>query len=593
MTAPAAATMPAVFESLPGVSDVGTLGAGGLPHAMTTPARLHEVLAALKHERGFTHLALLTAAERPAEKPVASAVPAAPAREGAEPDESATPAAPAPAGVKMVYAVTRREDHTTAVVSVLLDEDDLRVPTICDLWPGAAPLEREVFDLFGVVFSRHPNLRRIVLRDDFAGHPLRKGFEMPAAGVSEEQVAWALQGHGDLEPGFRPESSDHVVLPYPDPIEAVGEQGDPVLHSQRLLLNMGPQHPSMHGVLHLWLALEGEQVLAADVTHGYLHRCIEKLCESRSYRACTALVDRADYVSGFHTELALLSCAEELAQIEVPPKAQYLRVLMGELVRITSHTTWFAACGLDLGAYTPMLFSFRDREAILDFFEEITGGRMMFNYFRPGGVKDDLPAGCADRLGAYLRTLDSSLDGYEALLTGNEIFRNRTRGIGVITPQTILDFGVTGPMARASGVDIDLRRDEPYAAYADFDVHVPLGERGDTFDRYAVRIAEMRESARLALLALEGMPEGDFVNPSVPRALRPPAGSAFRRVESPRGELGVYLESDGSAQPWRLKVRSPAFSNLHVTPAVLPENRVGDVIAIMGSVDVVMGEIDR
>jgi NADH-quinone oxidoreductase subunit D len=240
-----------------------------------------------------------------------------------------------------------------------------------------------------------------------------------------------------------------------------------------------------------------------------------------------------------------------------------------------------------------MLFSFRDREAILDFFEEITGGRMMFNYFRPGGVKSDMPPGCAERLHAYLETVDASLDGYEALLTSNEIFRNRTCGIGVISPQTILDYGVTGPMARASGVDIDLRRDEPYAAYADFDVRVPLGANGDTFDRYTVRVAEMRESARLAMLALEGLPEGDFVTPGVPRALKPPAGSAYRRVESPRGELGVYLESDGTAQPWRMKIRSPAFSNLHVTPAVLAGRRVSDVIAIMGSVDVVMGEIDR
>ena len=384
-----------------------------------------------------------------------------------------------------------------------------------------------------------------------------------------------------------------VPLPYPSVAEQLAQPGDPVLRSARTLLHMGPQHPSMHGVLHLWLALEGEQVLASEVTHGYLHRCIEKLAETRSYRACTALVDRADYVSGFHTELALLSAAEELAEIEVPPKAQYLRVLMSELVRLTSHTTWFAACGIDVGAFTPMLFSFRDREAILDFFEEITGGRMMFNYFRPGGVKDDLPPGCADRLHAYLETVSASIDGYEALLTTNEIFRNRTCGIGVISPQTILDYGVTGPMARASGVDIDLRRDEPYAAYADFDVHVPLGETGDSFDRYAVRIAEMRESARLAMLALEGMPEGDFVTPGVPRALKPPAGCAYRRVESPRGELGVYLESDGTAQPWRMKIRSPAFSNLHVTNAVLPGRRVSDIIAIVSSVDVVMGEIDR
>ena len=557
-----------VFEDVSGVFDVGLLGRGSIPCAATKPTRLVGVLSELKDGRGFTHLSLLTAAERPAET----------------------------AGLKMVYAVKRDVDSTLAMLTVTLDEGALRVPTIAGLWSGAAPLEREVFDLFGVVFTGHPNLRRIVLRDDFEGHPLRKEFPMPPAGVTTERVAWALASHGDDGPALAPETSDpahSVSLPYPTVTEEAEAPGDPVLHSERLVLNMGPQHPSMHGVLHLWLALEGEQIIAADATHGYLHRCLEKLCESRSYRACTAMVDRSDYVSGFHTELAFLSAVEELAEIEVPRKAQYLRVLMGELARLTSHHTWFAACGFDLGAYTPFLFAFRDREAVLDFFEEITGGRMMFNYFRPGGVKDDLPPGAAERLRTCLEGIPASIDGFEALLTTNEIFRNRTCGVGVIAPDTIRDFGVTGPMARASRVDVDLRRDEPYAAYADFDVSVPLGECGDTFDRYAVRIAEMRESVRLALQALEGMPEGDFVSPGVPRALKPPAGAAYRRVESPRGELGVYLESDGTAQPWRLKIRSPAFSNLHVTPAVLPGGRLGDLIAIMGSVDVVMGEIDR
>ena len=567
MTAPATAAVN-VFEGIPGVFDVGVLGSSPVRIASTTSNALRGVIEELKVGRGFTHLSLLTAAERPAETP----------------------------GVKMVYAVTRRQDGTRVMLTVDLSEAELRIPTIAGLWSGAAPLEREVFDLFGVVFLGHPNLRPIVLRDDFPGHPLRKGYAMKASGVDAEDLAWALSSHGDNGPEPTPELSDPslaVKLPYPLVADVMMADDGSGLHAQREILNMGPQHPSMHGVLHMWLALEGETVLAGEVTHGYLHRCIEKLAETRSYRAVTALVDRADYVSGFFTELALLGGVEELAEIEVTPKAQYLRVLMSELCRLTSHTTWMAACGIDVGAFTPMLFSFRDREAILDFFEEITGGRMMFNYFRPGGVKSDLPPGAAERLRTYLKTVDASIDGYEALLTNNEIFRNRTRGIGVMTPQVILDFGVTGPMARGSGVNIDLRRDEPYAAYGDFDIRVPLGHVGDTYDRYAVRIAEMRESARLALQALDGIPEGDFVTPGVPRAVKPPAGATYHRVESPRGELGVYLESDGTAQPWRMKIRSPAFSNLHVAPAVLPGGRIGDVIAIMSSVDVVMGEIDR
>jgi len=413
------------------------------------------------------------------------------------------------------------------------------------------------------------------LRDDFVGHPLRKDFAMDPGGVSDSAVRAAVASPGNGG-GF----TTSVPL-------------DPALHCERLVLNMGPQHPSMHGVLHLWLALDGEVVVDAKPTHGYLHRCIEKLCEMRSYKACIALMDRADYVSGFHTELAYLLALEELIGIDVPPRAQYLRVLFCELNRITSHHTWFAACGLDVGALTPFLYAFNYRERIIDVYEAVTGGRMMFNYFRPGGVKADLPPGVVPQIREILATFDAQVDEYEALLTDNEIFRARSRGIGVISPATIVDHCVTGPMARASGVDIDLRRDEPYSAYGDFDVRVPLGEAGDTFDRYLVRVAEMRESARLARQALEALPEGPHANPDVPRVIKPPAGSAYRRVESPRGELGVLLVSDGESTPWRLKIRSPALSNLHVVPAVLPGCRMGDVVAVMGSVDVVMGEIDR
>jgi len=535
-----------VFAGIAGVSNTGSLGVGGLACARTTPSHLLGALGSLKSERGFEHLSLLTAVDGSEGEPL-----------------------------DLVYAVTRRTDATTAMLKVSLPEESLEVPTISGLWAGAAPLEREVYDLFGVRFTEHPDLCRIVLRDDFVGHPLRKSFGMSPEGVGACEVQAAIASHGEQQ-HFRTDVD-----------------GDPALRSERIVLNMGPQHPSMHGVLHLWLALEGEVVVDSRPSHGYLHRCIEKLCEQRSYKACIAMMDRADYVSGFHTELAYLLALEEIASIEVTPRAQYLRVLFSELCRITSHHTWFAACGLDVGALTPFLYAFKYRERIIDVYEAVTGGRMMFNYFRPGGAKADLPDGIADEIHDILTTFDAQVDEYEALLTNNEIFRARTRGVGVITPETALDYCLTGPMARASGLDVDLRRDEPYAAYADFDIKVPVGPVGDTFDRYTVRIAEMRESARLALLALEGMPDGPVVNPDVPRVLRPAAGSAYRRVESPRGELGIYLVSHGDTSPWRLKIRSPAFSNLHVAPAVLTGCRMGDVVAVMGSVDVVMGEIDR
>lgn len=560
------------LDEIAGVHAAGILGPGGTPCLTTSATWTVDVLRTLRDDHGFEDLTLLTAEET--------------VREPADGPDGASEA-DIPAGVTLVHGLVRRGDHAHVIVRTPLPDDGLSVHTASGLWSGAAPLEREVYDLFGVVFAGHPGLTRIVLRDDFTGHPLRKGFPVHEGGVAADEVVAAVSSHGDILPAAGSGS------PLAHLLDVGSAPGDPQLRSERLILNMGPQHPSMHGVLHLWLALDGEQVVAAEPTHGYLHRCIEKLCESRDHRACTALLDRCDYVSGIHTELAHVLALEELAQIETTPKADHLRVILSELVRITSHHTWFAACGLDTGALTPFLYAFIDRELILDFLEEVTGARMMFNYLRPGGVKDDLPSGAAQRMIGYLKGFGRMVDEYESLLTANEIYRLRTRGVGILSRDRIVNGCVTGPMARASGVDIDLRRDEPYAAYGDFDVHVPLGEAGDTFDRYTVRIAEMRESARIALEALEGLPEGEHISAGVPRVLKPPAGAAFRRVESPRGELGVYLVSDGSSKPWRLKVRSPAFSNLHIAGPLLKGLKVGDVVAVLGSVDVVMGEIDR
>ena len=552
------------LEGLPGVLPEEPLGPGGMSVGLTDPEHLLAAICALKDDRGFGHLELLTAVD---------------GHEGVE-------------GLDMVYGFTRRADNTTVMLRVPIPDSALHVPSLSGIWPGAAPLEREVYDLFGVVFDGHPNLTRIVLRDDFVGHPLRKSFPMLEDGVAPEAVAAAATRHGDAAhgPGDAQAAGD---AHFESPFAAAAIPGDPVLHSQRVILNMGPQHPSTHGVLHVWLTLEGENVVAAEPTHGYLHRCIEKLCETVPYRSCTPLLDRCDYVSGYNTELAHVLAVEELAGIESTPKADYLRVLFCELVRITSHHTWFTAAGFDTGALTPFFPAFVDREKILDFFETVSGARMMFNYFRPGGVRADMQPEAAKYIREFLKDFDRSVDEYETLLTGNEIFRFRTRGIGFLPMEAIEQYGITGPMARASGWDYDLRRDRPYAAYDRIPVNVQLGTAGDTFDRYAVRVAEMRESARIALEALEGMPEGPYIAEGVPRVLKPPAGAAYRSVESPRGELGIFLVSDGTANPWRLKVRSGAFSNLHAAPVLLRDTRVGDVAAVLGSVDVVMGEIDR
>ncbi len=366
----------------------------------------------------------------------------------------------------------------------------------------------------------------------------------------------------------------------------------PGLKTQEIILNMGPQHPSTHGVLHVLLTLEGESVNDSDASIGYLHRCIEKICEHRTYAACIPMMDRADYVSGFFTELALVRTLEKMADIDVPERAQYLRVLLCELNRIATHLVWVGTFGLDLGAITPFFYCFREREAMLDILEAICGGRMMFNFFRVGGVRDDIPPGWADQVAKFLDGFDRRADDWEGLLTENEIFQVRTRGVGVLTPQMAKDYCITGPMLRATGVAKDMRKDAPYSSYERFDFDVPTHPDGDCFARYAVRVAEIRQSARIARQALEGLPEGEF-RTKVPRKFKAPAGECYTKVEGPRGEIGVYIVSEGEEHPYRLKIKSPSLLNLQVLPELLRGRKVGDAVAIIGSLDIVLGEIDR
>lgn len=368
--------------------------------------------------------------------------------------------------------------------------------------------------------------------------------------------------------------------------------GRPTLRTEEIVLNMGPQHPSTHGVLHVLLTLEGEVVRSSDASIGYLHRCIEKISENRTYAQCIALMDRADYVGGFFTELALVRTLEEMAEVEIPKRAQYLRVLLCELNRISTHTLWLATFGLDLGAITPFFYCFREREALVEILESICGGRMMFNFFRVGGVRDDIPHGFEKAVLDFLDGFDRRADDWEGLLTENEIFQVRTRGVGALTTEAAADYCLTGPVLRACGVAKDMRRDQPYSSYEDFDFDVPTGVGGDCFERYAVRAAEMRQSARIARQAMEGLPEGEW-RTKVPRTFKPPEGECYRKVEGPRGEIGIYVVSDGGPNPYRLKIKSPSLLNLQVLPELLRGRKMGDAVAIIGSLDIVLGEIDR
>jgi NADH-quinone oxidoreductase subunit D len=364
------------------------------------------------------------------------------------------------------------------------------------------------------------------------------------------------------------------------------------LATEHLILNMGPQHPSTHGVLHVLLELDGEEVQAAEASVGYLHRGIEKLAESRKYHQVGTLLDRADYTAGIFTETAFALATEKLADIEVPEKASWIRTLAMELNRIASHTVWIGTFGLDAGAMAPFLYMMRDREAILDVLEEITGGRMMFNYVRPGGVFADLPVGIDTKIRAWLKTFHTYLDEWDALLGGNEIFQLRMKNVGVFSPETALAFGLTGASLRGSGVDFDIRKAIPYCAYPQLDFEVPLGTEGDCWARYVIRVEEMRQAARMIEQLLDGMPEGDFTA-KVPKVLRPPAGEAYASCESPRGEIGVHLISDGGATPYRMRLRAPAYYNLAIVDEALAGGLIADAVVIMASLDIVLGEIDR
>ena len=367
----------------------------------------------------------------------------------------------------------------------------------------------------------------------------------------------------------------------------------PLFDTDELVINMGPQHPSTHGVLRVVLRLDGERVVGSDVVIGYLHRGIEKLCENRDYTQVVLITDRMDYVAAATNNLGYCETVEKLMSVEVPRRARYIRTVLSELQRIASHCLWLGTHAMDIGAMTVFLYAFRERELILDLFEEFCGARLTYNSMRIGGLPQDIPPGWDRKVLAFCDILTAKLAEYEELLTGNRIWLNRTKGIGVIGGDEAVAIGLTGPPLRGSGVARDVRKDEPYAAYAEMDFDVALGQAGDTYDRYLVRIEEFRQSIRIIRQAIEGVPEGPFMG-KVPRLIRPPAGETYHAIESPKGELGFFIVSDGkSLAPYRFRVRPPSFCNLQALPRLIQGHMMADVVALIGSIDVVIGEVDR
>jgi NADH-quinone oxidoreductase subunit D len=371
--------------------------------------------------------------------------------------------------------------------------------------------------------------------------------------------------------------------------------------SERLVMNMGPQHPSAHGVFRAILTLEGETVVGVDAVIGYLHRCHEKLAETLTYVQYPSIASKTDYVAAMTSELVYVLAAERIARIEVPKRAQYLRVLVAELQRVGSHCLWLGTWCMDMGGAlgggaTVFLYTFRERELILDLFEALTGARLLYGFHQVGGVRYDLPDGWTERCRSTIDLIGRRIDEYEAMLEDNAFFLARTTGVGVISRELAQDIGVSGPLVRGSGVAYDVRRAEPYSSYEDFDFRIPVESAGDCWARYRVRMVEFRESIKVVRQVLDGLPAGPISSrPGVKSVgqVRIPKGEAYARVEGPRGEVGCYLIADGSPKPYRMKWRGASFSNLAVLPHIIPGHKVADVVAIMGSVDPVFGEVDR
>ena len=359
-----------------------------------------------------------------------------------------------------------------------------------------------------------------------------------------------------------------------------------------LMVNMGPQHPSTHGVFRLVIWVDGERIVRAEPHIGYLHRGSEKLCEGESYGQVITLFDRLDYVANLNSELGFCLAVEKLMGLEIPERAEYIRVILCELNRIASHMLFYGVYGLDIGAMTPVLYGFRERERVQALFEAVTGARMMHNYIRVGGVKEDLPDDFDSRMATLTEQLRRGIEECDELLSNNEMFLERTRGVGVIGSEDAVDYGVSGPGLRASGVAEDVRVSESYGIYDRFDFGVPVGSAGDCWDRYYVRVEEMRQSLAIIDQAMAQMEPGPIMA-KVRRILRPPKGEVYVRSESPRGDFGVFLVSDGTDKPYRVKVRAPSFANLQAIQHMLRDAYVADAVIILGSIDIVLGEVDR
>ena len=518
-----------------------------------------------------------------------------------------------PERFEVIYQLLSLPHGTRLRLKARITEEDARIPSICHIWKGANFMEREVYDLMGIQFIGHPDLRRILMPDNYEeGHPLRKDFptegkgwrssfpflprfDEPIAGTPESEVS---------------EAEKQVFRAEPVSLGSTRRQ-------EELLLNMGPQHPSTHGVLRVVLELDGERIVKATPDLGYLHRGVEKLAEGLHYMQIIPHTDRLDYVCSMTNNYAYVRAVEKLIGIPIPERAEYIRTIVAEMQRILGHLFWLGTQALDIGAMTVFFWTFREREVLLDIFEKLCGARLTLNYFRIGGVDSDFTPDLVARLKTFLDTFPQHIFEYEELLQTNRIWIGRTRNVAVISAEDAINFGLTGPTLRGSGVSYDVRKLEPYGAYGKVEWEVPVGKHGDTYDRYWVRMEEMRQSARIVKQCLDQMPEGPIVAdmPQVippPKAnvmrdmeslihhfiiftqgFKPPKGETYCATEAPKGELGFFIISDGSPRPYRLKIRAPSFIHMGAFDHMARGYLISDIITIFGTYDIVMGECDR
>jgi NADH-quinone oxidoreductase subunit C/D len=489
-------------------------------------------------------------------------------------------------------------------------QDPVEVPSLISVYPGVELQEREIWDLFGIIFTGHPDLRRILMWEGFAGHPLRKDWK--EAYFEDESKPFKSRWpdgkiiHAENNNRF----NDNIVYPTGFDPEKWVPEGEGALYgalakyehtssdgikSDNIVVNLGPQHPSTHGVFRVSVVIDGETIVNLKPVMGYLHRNHEKIGERNTFLQNMPYTDRLDYLSSISNNFGYALAVEKLMNIAVPERAEYIRVIMAELTRLSNHCMALGALFNDLGTFfTPLIYLLEERELILDIFEAVTGSRMMCNYFRFGGVARDFPEGTLEKIkGLAFERIPGKIDEIDRFMSDNEIIRSRAIGQGVITAEDAIKYSATGPLLRASGVPYDIRRADPYSIYDRFDFDVVVRQNGDIFDRYMVRIEEMRQSIRIIQQAVKGIPTGEIQTGKTQYQVRVPAGESYSRVESPKGELGFYVISTGKPSPWRYHVRAPSFINLTPYGHMCKGQKIADIVAILGSIDIVLGEVDR